>query len=203
MNSVFPGYSVDERASIEKPDISEFQLHDLSWLSFGTMICSMYEKFEGETAISYDFTLDEFLVNSDPSSAELSYVSNGPKIVDVINEKQEVVGVRPTADGATESKDNSNSTDVIFLVPSKSENQTSADVSAAEDSDAGGSKVSDPAESTKPRQARRRGSDLSFLEQWGWHKNKRYAQRKKSHDRNDPDTTVNGVLRKILAKYFE
>lgn len=201
-NSVFPGYSVDERQSsfLEKPDISGFKLNDLTWLSFGTMICEMYEKFEGQIAISYDFILDDFLIKSETEIKVSSSLSNGHKSeMDVPNENEDV---RPAT--GTESKENSNSADVIFLVPSTGENQTSADASAAEDSDAGASKVTDSVqENTKPRQGRRRGSDLSFLEQWGWHKNKRYVQRKKSLDRNDPDTTVNGVLRKMLAKYFE
>lgn len=58
-------------------------------------------------------------------------------------------------------------------------------------------------EPTKPK-PRRRCSDLSFLEQWGWHKNRRYSSRKKSQqDKAEIDTTLNGFLKRIFAKYFE
>lgn len=56
----------------------------------------------------------------------------------------------------------------------------------------------------KPKASRRRGGgDLLALEQWGWHKNKRYSQRKKSLDRQEADTTIRGLLRKVLARFYE
>lgn len=51
---------------------------------------------------------------------------------------------------------------------------------------------------------RRRCSDLNFLQQWGWHKNRRTSTRKKgAPDLNESiDTTVNGFLRRVLPNYF-
>uniref|UniRef100_T1GR16 Uncharacterized protein n=1 Tax=Megaselia scalaris TaxID=36166 RepID=T1GR16_MEGSC len=67
------------------------------------------------------------------------------------------------------------------------------------------SESSDPAEECAPAKpkSRRRCSDLSNLEQWGWHKNKRYSTRKKSNQEKEVDTSVNGYLRKIFARHFE
>lgn len=61
-----------------------------------------------------------------------------------------------------------------------------------------------PAAPAKPKASRRRGGgDLLALEQWGWHKNKRYSQRKKSLDRVEADTTVRGLLKKVLPRFYE
>lgn len=51
---------------------------------------------------------------------------------------------------------------------------------------------------------RRRGSELTVLEQWGWHKNRR-SNRKKVEQApvEQIDPTINGFLRRILPQYFE
>lgn len=43
---------------------------------------------------------------------------------------------------------------------------------------------------------------MSNLEQWGWHKSKRYSTRKKSNQEKEVDVTVSGYLRKIFAQFF-
>lgn len=49
---------------------------------------------------------------------------------------------------------------------------------------------------------RRRCSDLDFLKEWGWHKNRRSARKKAKEEEDNVDTTVNGFLRRILPTYF-
>lgn len=51
---------------------------------------------------------------------------------------------------------------------------------------------------------RRRCSDLDFLKEWGWHKNRRSSRKKaKEEDPHETvDTTINGFLRRILPNYF-
>ncbi|XP_067620884.1 calcineurin-binding protein cabin-1-like isoform X2 [Eurosta solidaginis] len=54
----------------------------------------------------------------------------------------------------------------------------------------------------KPQKPRRRCSDLHFLEQWGWHKNRRYSSRKKTTtEKVEVDTSIKGFLSRIFAKY--
>lgn len=59
---------------------------------------------------------------------------------------------------------------------------------------------SDGCETVKQK-PRRRCSDLHFLEQWGWHKSRRYSSRKKT-ERDDLDSSLNGYLRKVLNQYI-
>lgn len=49
---------------------------------------------------------------------------------------------------------------------------------------------------------RRRCSDLDFLKEWGWHKNRRSSRKKPKEEEETVDTSINGYLRRILANYF-
>lgn len=49
---------------------------------------------------------------------------------------------------------------------------------------------------------RRRCSDLDFLKEWGWHKNRRSSRKKQKEEEEACDTTINGFLRRILHNYF-
>lgn len=59
-------------------------------------------------------------------------------------------------------------------------------------------------ETKQKMSSRRRCSDLNFLQQWGWHKNRRTSTRKKgAPELNESiDTTVNGFLRRVLPNYY-
>uniref|UniRef100_A0A1A9VR67 Calcineurin-binding protein cabin-1 MEF2-binding domain-containing protein n=1 Tax=Glossina austeni TaxID=7395 RepID=A0A1A9VR67_GLOAU len=59
---------------------------------------------------------------------------------------------------------------------------------------------SDGCETNKTKPIRRRCSDLHFLEQWGWHKSRRYASRKKP-ERDEIDVSLNNYLRKLFSKH--
>lgn len=209
-DSVFPKYIVAEPMAPEAPDISDFLLDEsnLSWLSVGELLVRMYKHFEGTSAIGYDLTLDEWLgrnVVAAKSGIECKTVSESGADSNSLS--------KPHDSGSDEcpSKENSSSNtepmpSAQFAVPPGvvvAENQTSAEVSGTEESD-GGVVTNAAATASKPKASRRRGGgDLIGLEQWGWHRNKRYAQRKKSVDKADPDTTVNGMLRKALHKFYE
>ena len=50
---------------------------------------------------------------------------------------------------------------------------------------------------------RRRASDLTHLQQWGWHKNRRSSRKKSIQDVTETeDTTINGFLKRTLNTYF-
>lgn len=65
-------------------------------------------------------------------------------------------------------------------------------------------KNEDQSTEQKPK-VRRRGSELSILEQWGWHKNRRSARKKSIQpDQGEAvDTTIKGFLKKILPNFFQ
>lgn len=90
---------------------------------------------------------------------------------------------------------------IISVPATPSANNTSAvDVSSDEVSDV---KNEEQSAEQKPK-VRRRGSELSILEQWGWHKNRR-STRKKSIQPDQVetvDTTIKGFLKRILPSFF-
>lgn len=59
-----------------------------------------------------------------------------------------------------------------------------------------------PDQESKKSNNRRRCSDLDFLKEWGWHKNRRSNRKKQKDEEETIDTSVNGFLRRILANYF-
>ena len=52
------------------------------------------------------------------------------------------------------------------------------------------------------RANKRRCSDLDFLKEWGWHKNRRSSRKKQKEEEETGDTTINGFLRRVLHNYF-
>lgn len=199
LDSVFPEYTIPEPEdrTDPKPDYKPFELDELSWLSIGTFIANVYEQFEATTGITYQMTVDELLRTPETATSVVPgghEATNGKCMENIMDVAMD-----------TNMEENSNSnTDCgrVFLVGDQPNS------AAEEENDSTTTKAQPETDATatapnKPKQCRRRGSDLSFLEQWGWHKNKRYVTRKKSHDRNDPDTTVNGILRRFLSKHFE
>lgn len=198
VDSVFPQYTIADPMdrTDAKPDYKPFLLTELSWLSIGTFIVNVYERYEATTGITYQMNVDELLCVQENRVENATDAPNGHCEENIVTDD---IGGHILLD----SKENSNSNqDCVFLVPANGGEQNSAE----EDGDPTKAQQEGPAENAaaaKPKQCRRRGSDLSFLEQWGWHKNKRYVTRKKSLDRNDPDTTVNGILRRFLSKHFE
>lgn len=50
---------------------------------------------------------------------------------------------------------------------------------------------------------RRRTSDLTHLQQWGWHKNRRSSRKKSIQDPTESeDSSINGFLKRTLGTYF-
>lgn len=181
-----------------------------NWLSLGKLIADLYMYFvetEDVCAIAHNFTINDLLINK--LKCEMPdgiYVSNEDAMdangdaddggSDLNEQKSDIEDLKQ------EEKENSNSnTDSgKFAIPS---DVLSADASA-EDSDANKDGSLDVP--SKPKQSRRRGSGLQFLEQWCfWDRNRKYSQRRKNlqNDRPEIDTSLKGSLRKILPKYYK
>lgn len=177
------------------PNLDDFKVSELNWLTVGRFITSLYNHLtETKQTIIFIITVDDMLKVKVEEESQNGHVEK-PEDIEM---KAEGDGVES---GVVEPAENTNEDSTVFIAPSSEppSGQTSQPDSNAEDSD----NTSKEAESAKPK-PRRRCSDLSFLEQWGWHKNRRYSSRKKSQqDRPEVDTSINGFLRRILAKYFQ
>lgn len=223
--SMFPLYSCHEPEPILKPDLTEFRIEELTWHSIGHLITSFFEKHhEDMSAICNNYLLDDFYgtidIGNEPGAANSVAIENGSqKSPDSLIDDRDLP---PSTEPATincddiqannvgiQSTDNSSNSncDGKFVTPLSGDVRSSAEQSGADDSETSTKPIGDASstteQTTKPKPVRRRCSDLSFLEQWGWHKHRRYQHRKKSIDRNEPDTSLNGILRRILAKYFK
>lgn len=217
--SVFPGYSCYEPEPIQKPIVSEFRIDHLTWHSIGTMILNFYEKHhDNMSAICCNYVLEDFYgtqevdADAELDTVTVATVENGhQKSPDSLVDDGDAPAAMNCDDvcvvQSTDNSSNSNC-DVKFVEPKSGDIRSSAEQSGADDSEASTKPIASDAaaataaETSKPKPVRRRCSDLSFLEQWGWHKHRRY-NRKKSIDRNEPDKSLNGILRRILAKYFK
>lgn len=203
ITSVFPGYVEHKESENVQPNFSEFKLNELTWLSTGQLIVDLYKAFEdNEWGKHTIMTMSDLISNNTPdisndqppdTEAQLEKVG-----VDAVNDTDGThSSPTPAVNQSDDDKENSNSNDGAKGSEDQQQVLLSADGSA-DDSDA--TKQSDG----KSKQSRRRGSDLKFLEQWGWHKTKKVpVQRRKNVEQNDAETSINGILKRILAKHFE
>lgn len=191
-----------------KPDVEEFKVESfekLGWLSLGTLISKLYDylsDIDNGSALSTIFESVDFLlkeVKSEPIQTELQ--KEIPADIDIEMESK-TQNETDTDIQMDDKLDNSNS-DSAKCAALNPDGGNSADGST-EDSDAPttGEDSSKPA--AKPK-SRRRGSDLKLLDPWFYWKNRKYSQRQKNRqiERIEIDTTINGMLRKTLGKYYE
>lgn len=208
--SVFPGEDFPEKEQEVHPDIDEFKIESfdkLSWSTLGSMIAKLYEhlsEFNNGSALDSVFESGDFLLEETKTEPE------------PIETKEETftdieMDAEPKAqtDNETENEvqmddkqENSNS-DSTKCVVLNADAGNSADGST-EDSDAQTTGEDGSKMATKPK-SRRRGSDLKLLDPWFYWKNRKYSQRQKNKqiERMETDTTINGLLRKTLEKYYE
>lgn len=205
--SVFPGY-VEHKEEEQVPlNFAEFKLNELTWMSTGQLIVDLYKAFEDNDWGKHTImTLSDLIsTNSIPSNKKNS-PKNEPQREgtgeDAVNDNEGTTHLSPTpADNLSdEDKENSNSDEGAKCLSAFDQQVILSADGSADDSDA--TKQSDA--NGKSKQSRRRGSDLKFLEQWGWHKTKKTpVPRRKNVDQSDAETSINGILKRILAKHFE
>lgn len=171
----------------------------MTWISVGQFIVDLYKAFEDNNWGKHTImTLSDLLSTTSVTNNKTRVVETEPQRVDVLNYNEGTHSSPTPAETLSDGeKDNSNSNEGAKSMSTFDQQVISADGSA-DDSDA--TKQNDG----KTKQSRRRGSDLKFLEQWGWHKTKKPpVQRRKNVEQNDAETSVNGILKRVLAKYFE
>lgn len=210
---MFPGYSFIEPKIEPKPDIDQFQFaneEELTWLSTGNLIANMYDHFENtglQSAIGYTFDFaDLFKQQEKEQIPNEDQVMEEPEADAKIQENgdDETCGANVNESNSKGENSNCDPDNTNFAVPTSNDTQ----VSTGTPNDSTVEDESDAKDETtpKPKQGRRRGSDLQFLEQWRyWDRNRKYSQRRKNqqNEKNENEATVNGILKKILAKYFE
>lgn len=199
---------------MSRPSIEEFKIRsfeELNWLTFGCMIRKLYKylsNIENGSALSTIFESGDFLleeVQSEPLECTKSNVSIKEEQPTDRSDVDNETNIQNETDNDVqmdEKQDCSNSESTMKCSNLNTENANSVDGST-EDSDAP-TTGDDTKPSAKPK-SRRRGSDLKLLDPWFYWKNRKYSQRQKNKqmERMEMDTTVNGLLRKILEKYFE
>uniref|UniRef100_A0AAG5CSA0 Uncharacterized protein n=1 Tax=Anopheles atroparvus TaxID=41427 RepID=A0AAG5CSA0_ANOAO len=80
----------------------------------------------------------------------------------------------------------------------KNNDETNGNGTSAADSADSGVDAND-----QKNKARRRGSELKILEQWGWHKNRRSTRKKSVQEVNDPvDATVDSFFRQAVKQHL-
>lgn len=208
--SMFPDDEFPVKIEEVNANVDEFKIesfHKLNWSTLGTMIAKLYEylsELDNGSALSSVFEYDDFLLEETKLVPEQTEIKD-----ETITDIEMDAEPRPENENETDTdipmddkQENSNS-DSTKCVVLNADAGNSADGST-EDSDAqttgeDGSKI--PA---KPK-SRRRGSDLKLLDPWFYWKNRKYSQRQKNKqiERMETDTTINGLLRKTLEKYYE
>lgn len=174
------------------PDPKKFPINEPNWDSIGQFIVRVYSYLhEIKHDALFVFNLNDFIENS--HNADLSDNTKD------LSER--------TSANVNEVRSNALEPDCalkgIEAIADQSKTSTAekCDVQPMDynNDDSDSYLKSDGSEANKVK-PRRRCSDLHFLEQWGWHKNRRYSSRKKN-ERDEIDTSLNGYLRKLLIKY--
>lgn len=180
----------------KKPELKDFYIKNVTWRSIGEFIVQVYEhlkKIEHNMLFTFNFNdIIDSNGNDDPS------IEVNKDITDTTNNNGESM---PQNSGDLQDEVVNNTESAVETAkPITTENPDAPqpmEFNNNEDSDSNAKSDGGEANKSKPK---RRCSDLHFLEQWGWHKNRRYSSRKKT-ERDEIDTSLNGYLRKIFEKY--
>ncbi|XP_013099300.2 calcineurin-binding protein cabin-1 [Stomoxys calcitrans] len=179
----------DENDSIKIDEyLQQITLEDLSWQTVGQFILS-YCAFLKDNGADF-FHVFKF---NDVVKSGQSTLNGGEEMKDENPQPQD-------NENAQESTIN-NTTDTSNLEQNKCTALEVSDMQTVdsnnEDSDSNNKLEGGEGSRSK---ARRRCSDLHFLEQWGWHKNRRYSSRKKT-DKEETEDTLKAFLQRTFAKY--
>lgn len=210
--SVFPDPSFEEMRPLEQPDIDKFKLNlldDLNWYTFGKWLIDIYQHFQMKDdlgAVVYTFPFQALLVEQ-TTRAKVEFMEIVGNISDDNKDVSENVSIDDKSENVEinekqENSDSNGENSKFVATNIDVQGNNSADASA-DDSDA--KEINPSEQAAKAKHARRRGSDLKFLEQWCfWDRNRKYSQRQKNKmEKIEVDTTINGFLKKILASYFQ
>lgn len=192
--SVFPTCYPDENKE-EKENHPNIIIKPLSWLSVGQQILQVYNDLKSnKQSMLFCLKLEEEN-KVDNAETQISNVS----IEESSNQYASIVAYDDKSNDKDMESGNSDKSNqgADFLQPTADNFKTGSNFESNTNED------SDETTAGKPK-SRRRCSDLVHLEQWGWHKSRRYSSRKKTqNERIEVDTSLNGYLRKLFAKYMK
>ncbi|KAJ6646406.1 Calcineurin-binding protein cabin-1 [Pseudolycoriella hygida] len=202
--SVFPTYVEPMESEDIRPNFFGFKLREQTWLSFGELIVDLYKAIEDNDWGKHTImTLSDLTCNGSVGSVEKGAINSelqrdsGSENA-ANNAERSHVSPAPVENNSDEDKEYSDSNEAVKC--SFDLQQILSADGSADDSDA----TKQNEINGKVKQSRRRGSDLKFLEQWGWHKTKKQpVQRRKNVEQNDAETSINGILKRIFVKHFE
>lgn len=208
-DSVFPRAKTPELQMPDKPDILDFKIESfasLNWLTFGEFIANVYDYLattDDGIGIGYKFSHNDFLLNKTKSATPepVKEEKDAPMETDAETETDNITENDIPMEEKPES--NSDSNDISNNPEGGNSNDGGSTEDSTQDVPTNSEDSSKP--NAKPK-SRRRGSDLKLLEPWCyWDRNRKYSQRQKNKqiERMENDTSINGLLRKILTKYFE
>lgn len=172
------------RPELKYKDLSRFRVTELTWLTVGDWIINAYEECcDTPEDLIRMHTWRDLLIREEKKNNELPEES-----------------IVPTDTPAT-----STTTALIPASADQDPHDSQMDTTEAAATVAKSSDESSDKDSNKPK--KRRGSDLSFLEQWGWHKNRRHS-RKRSAAAEQPvepqeDVTIATFLKQAFARYYQ
>lgn len=208
-SSAFCDPEFSEPIEESSPNVDEFKVesfHKLNWFTLGSMIANLYKylsELDNGAVLNAEFTNQDFLLEEmqlEPLIDETNVETTTD--AEMIDAEAKIPNENVNDIELDDKQENSNSDSKCAI--SNAEGGNSADGSTAEDSDAPttGDDGSKAADKPKPR---RRGSDLKLLDRWFYWEKRKYSQRQKNKkiERMETDTTINGLLRKTLEKYYE
>ncbi|XP_075169816.1 calcineurin-binding protein cabin-1-like [Haematobia irritans] len=176
----------EEDISHVQHDLSNVVITDLSWYSVGQFILDYYAYLiDHGIDICRCFNFKDVI--NIPTSIDISETTKKDNENSQSNDADEEMANAHINTAQADSNKNIYS-EISDIQPMDSNNEDSDTNNKAEGSDISRNK------------SRRRCSDLHFLEQWGWHKNRRYSSRKKN-DKDETDDSLNFYLRRTFSKY--
>ncbi|XP_073826591.1 calcineurin-binding protein cabin-1-like [Musca autumnalis] len=169
-------------------DFQNLLVEHLNWKSIGQFILNLRQHMEAnDICLFTQFNFEDIMKKTSPNNASSS-TEREDQQHECNNDGKETADVEAATDGGIDQNK-------VAVESSEVQNMDSNN----DDSD---SNAKGESTETTKNKARRRCSDLHFLEQWGWHKNRRYSSRKKP-DKEEPDDSLNSYLRRTFSKYMQ
>lgn len=198
--------------TVEQKNLNKQQLKEINWLSIGEHITCIYNNLK-ESNNDMMFILDISCFQKTVDVGEQSLPCLESYKAEIFEKEQFQETIPNISNESGVEKDEVPGLDALeqaicvgnnlpLLVGSENNSQQILQSeSANEDSDL--NVKTDNIDNYKPK-SRRRCSDLHFLEQWGWHKNRRYSSRKKNQpERVEIDTSLKGYLERVFSKHIK
>lgn len=187
-NSVFPprveiGFTEENYAKLT--DDFKILEKNLNWISFGKLILRVYYHcMDNNYSLVSWYEWKDWVQEQSTEPHEFAQ----PAQVDI----EMIEDVKVNGHGSSDN----------VQINGEIESHSPPKVSENKDEVENGDCDSEAPDQEKKANNRRRCSDLDFLKEWGWHKNRRSSRKKQKDEEESGDTTVNGFIRRILPNYF-